>query len=109
MHHLLTDPHSKVLVFYPLRALTNDQLVSWRKLVDTAGLPRDVVAPIYGGIAMNEREHILESARIVLMTPDVCQAWLMRTLDNPTVNRFIDSLVLLVLDEAHVYESVFRE
>ena len=107
LHHLLTDPHSKVLVFYPLRALVNDQLVSWRKLVDTAGLPRDVVAPIYGGIAMNEREHILESARIVLMTPDVCQAWLMRTLDNPTVNRFIDSLVLLVLDEAHVYESVF--
>ena len=26
LHHLLTDPDSKVLVFYPLRALTNDQV-----------------------------------------------------------------------------------
>ena len=107
LHHLLTDPDSKVLVFYPLRALTNDQLVSWRRLAETAGLDQEVVARIYGGVPMSEREQIMERSRIVLMTPDVCQAWLMRTLDNPIVSRFIDSLVLLVLDEAHVYESVF--
>ena len=107
LHHLLTDPDGKVLVFYPLRALTNDQLVSWRRLAETAGLDQEVVARIYGGVPMSEREQIMERSRIVLMTPDVCQAWLMRTLDNPIVSRFIDSLVLLVLDEAHVYESVF--
>ena len=107
LHQLLTDPASKVLVFYPLRALTNDQLVSWLKLAESAGLQPDVVARIYGGVPMIEREQIIERSRIVLMTPDVCQSWLMRTLDNPAVSRFVDSLVLLVLDEAHVYESVF--
>ena len=56
---------------------------------------------------MNEREQIIEQARVVLMTPDVCQAWLMRTLATQPVNRFLDALTLLVLDEAHVYESVF--
>ena len=47
LHHLLTDPDSKVLVFYPLRALTNDQLVSWLRLAETAGLNQEVVARIY--------------------------------------------------------------
>ena len=109
LHRLLTDPDSKVLVFYPLRALTNDQLVGWRRLAELAGLQSEAVGRIYGGsgVAISEREQIIERSRVVLMTPDVCQAWLMRTLGSPQVNRFIASLDLLVLDEAHVYESVF--
>lgn len=106
LHLLLTDPGSKVLVFYPLRALTNDQLNSWRRLVKTAGLEQNSVGLIYGGVPMAEGEQTLERSRIVLMTPDVCQARLMRTVSNPTVKKFIESLSLLILDEAHVYESV---
>ena len=109
LHCLLTDPDCKILVFYPLRALINDQLVSWRELAESAGLGPEAVELIYGGVSgvsMSERESIIERSRIVLMTPDVCQAWLMRTVGNATVNRFIDSLAVLVLDEAHVYESV---
>ena len=107
LHRLLTDHESKVLVFYPLIALTNDQLDSWQKIAKSAGLKPDAVGRIYGGVSMSEREQILERSRVVLMTPDVCQAWLMRNLGSSSVNRFIDSLDLLVLDEAHVYESVF--
>ena len=106
LHLLLTDPGSKVLVFYPLRALTNDQLISWQRLAETAGLRRESVGRIYGGVPMAEGEQTLERSRIVLMTPDVCQARLMRTVSNPTVKKFIESLSLLILDEAHVYESV---
>lgn len=109
LHLLLTDPGSKVLVFYPLRALTNDQLNSWKRLAETSGLGRDSVGRIYGGVGgvpMAEREKIIERSRIVLMTPDVCQAWLMRTVSKPKVKKFIESLSLLILDEAHVYESV---
>ncbi len=106
LHLLLTDPGSKVLVFYPLRALSNDQLNSWQRLAKTSGLEQNSVGLIYGGVPMAEREQIIERSRIVLMTPDVCQAWLMRTVGNPTVKKFIESLSLLILDEAHVYESV---
>ncbi len=106
LHCLQTDPDSKVLVLYPLRALTNDQSVRWQELAKSAGLEFGAVGRIYGGVSMEERESIIERSRIVLMTPDVCQAWLMRTLDNPSVSRFINSLKLLILDEAHVYESV---
>ena len=107
LHRLLAEPDSKVLVFYPLRALANDQLVSWQNLAESAKLGTDAVGRIYGGVDIRERERIIEHSRVVLMTPDVCQAWLMRTLGTPLVNKFIDSLALLVLDEAHVYESVF--
>ena len=106
LHLLLTDPGSKVLVFYPLRALANDQLNSWQRLAKAAGLEQDSVGLIYGGVPMAEGEQTLERSRIVLMTPDVCQARLMRTVSNPTVKKFIESLSLLILDEAHVYESV---
>ena len=107
LHLLLTEPGSRALVFYPLRALTADQLASWRRIVATLGMQPHEVDIIYGGIPAERREQILEQARIVLMTPDVCQAWFMRTLDNAVVRRFLDALALLVLDEAHVYESVF--
>lgn len=106
LHLLLTDPGSKVLVFYPLRALTSDQLTSWQRLAEISGLEQDSVGLIYGGVPMAEGEQIIERSRIVLMTPDVCQARLMRTVSNPTVKKFIESLALLILDEAHVYESV---
>ncbi len=107
LHRLLTDQNSKVLVFYPLRALTADQLVSWKRIVQSVGLPPEAVDLIYGGVPMERREQILEQARVVLMTPDVCQAWFMRSIGTAPVRRFLEGLTLLILDEAHVYESVF--
>ena len=107
LHKLIGAQENRVLVLYPLRALANDQEISWKNLARKAGLGASAVDRIYGGVSMEERERIVNQARIVLMTPDVCHAWLMRKLDDVNVQQFIKSLVLLVLDEAHVYESVF--
>ena len=107
LHLLLTNPESRVLVFYPLRALTADQLVSWRRVAAIVGLPEGIVDLIYGGVSRERREQILNQARVVLMTPDVCQAWFMRNLSNREVSNFLAALKLVILDEAHVYESVF--
>ena len=107
LHRLFTEPDSKILALYPLRALANDQWNSWRRVANSAGL-YDQVGRIDGSVRpISKRPGILENSRIVLMTPDVCQAWLLRTLGSPETNRFIGSLALLVLDEAHAYESVF--
>ncbi len=105
-HRLIAEPNSTVLAFYPLRALANDQFNSWRRVANLAGI-HGMVGRIDRSVPVNERNQILESCRIILMTPDVCQAWLMRTLGSPETNKFIGSLELLVLDEAHAYESVF--
>ena len=107
LDRILRDRATKVLVFYPLKALASDQFARWRKLAVDLGLGPESVAKIDGDVLPVERTKLMESANIVLMTPDVCQAWLMRSVGSASVRRFLDNLALLVLDEAHVYESVF--
>lgn len=107
-HRILEDSRAKVLVFYPLKALASDQHARWRALAASLGLNPEWVVRIDGDMRlMEERNNALNQGRVVLMTPDVCQAWLMRAVGSSIVRRFLEGLALLVLDEAHVYESVF--
>lgn len=104
---LQSDDEAKVLVFYPLKALAADQDVSWRRILRMAELPADWIASITGDVPMPDRKAALEKARIIIATPDVCHAWLMRNLASPDCRRFLASLDLLIVDEAHVLEAVF--
>jgi len=101
------DPDSRILVLYPLKALVADQLESWRRIAPLCGFSPDVVGRIDGDVDKDERTKILESARIVVATPDVIHAWLMAKLAQPAHKRFLSRLRLVVVDEAHVLESVF--
>ena len=106
-HKILLDPSSRVVVFYPQRALVEDQLRGWRSMARSLGLDGDVVGRIDGSVAVSEREGILQLAKVVIMTPDVCQAWMMSRLALPVVKKFVGSLSTLVMDEAHTLEGVF--
>lgn len=106
-HLLLSDDSARVLVFYPQKALAADQYARWVRLIEAANLPTSTIARIDGDMHMGDRLAALDRARLVLMTPDACQAWLMRNVASPVIRRFIGNLRLFVLDEAHVYESVF--
>ena len=106
-HKVLLDPSSRVVVFYPLRALVADQLRGWREMARALGLDGNIVGQIDGSVPTRDREDVLEKARIVVMTPDVCQAWLMSRLAMPVIRTFVGSLSTLVMDEAHTLEGVF--
>ncbi len=107
LHKILLDPSSKVVVFYPLRALVADQLRGWREMCRGLGFEEDVVGRIDGSVSTSDRDDILQQSRILIMTPDVCQAWLMSRLAMPAIKGFIGSLSTLVMDEAHTLEGVF--
>ncbi|MCC0074789.1 MAG: DEAD/DEAH box helicase [Rhodobacter sp.] len=107
IRRLTADPASRVLVIYPLKALASDQYGRWKSLAQSIGVEESIVGRIDGNVPMQERDAILASARILLMTPDVCHAWLMRNVGSGPVRRFLEGLTLLVLDEAHIYESAF--
>lgn len=107
IRRLSSDPSSRVLVIYPLKALASDQFGRWRRLINSIGLDESIVGCIDGNVPTQERDTILANARILLMTPDVCHAWLMRNVGSGPVRRFLDGLSLVVLDEAHIYESAF--
>ena len=101
------NPDATAIVFDPLRALAEDQLASWREAAKTCGLPPESIVKIDGSIPISERAGRLEKASVAIMTPDVCHAWLMRNTASDTVRRFVARLGTVVLDEAHVYDSVF--
>lgn len=106
-HQLTRDPSSKVVVFYPLRALVSDQLRGWTRMAKALGFEEAEIGRIDGTVPMGERIPILQKARVVAMTPDVCHAWLMSNLPMPAIRTFLRSLTTLIIDEAHTMEGVF--
>jgi DEAD/DEAH box helicase domain-containing protein len=103
-HLLLEDPKARVLALYPARALIQDQLAKWNAMFSPLDL---AVGYIDGGVMVSARAGILAASHVILMTPDVAHAWLLGNASSPAIARFLSRLLLLVLDEAHVYEGVF--
>ena len=103
----LLEGDGVAIVIYPLKALLSDQLSRWRQMAQELGLPANTVAELHGDIRMDERHDALQNARIVAITPDLLQAWFMRQVSSPLFKQFLGKLRFLVIDEAHVYESVF--
>ena len=108
IHKMLLNPDSRVVVFYPLRALVEDQLRGWRDMARAMGLDPNIIGRIDGTVRpFQKREEVLRTARIIVMTPDVCQAWLMSRLAMPLIRTFVGAISTLVMDEAHTLEGVF--
>jgi DEAD/DEAH box helicase domain-containing protein len=103
----LLEADGVAIVIYPLKALLSDQLSRWRQMAQELGLPANTVAELHGDIRMDERHDALQNARIVAITPDLLQAWFMRQVSAPLFKQFLARLRFLVIDEAHIYESVF--
>ena len=106
-HKVLLDPENRVLVFYPLKALAADQIRGWQAMAHALGLDDGSIGRIDGSVPFQNREDILHRARIVVMTPDVCHAWLMSRLALPVIKDFVRALSTVVMDEAHTLEGVF--
>lgn len=103
-HNVKSNPRSRVLALYPAKALIQDQLTKWRRILEHFGMEPGYID---GAIPTDQRPAILASHRVMLMTPDVAHAWLMSHLDQRDVRDFLSNLHLLILDEAHVYDGVF--
>lgn len=107
LHKSIVDPTAKTVVFYPQKALIEDQMRGWLLMTRSLGLSDDIIGRIDGSVRLPLREEILRKSRIIVMTPDVCQAWMMSRLAMPSVRDFVGSLEVLVMDEAHELEGVF--
>ena len=104
---LAQNDEATVIVFYPLKALAGDQLTAWRRVVEFAGIPDSIVAKIDGDVRRAERTDMLRKARVILLSPDVCQAWLLADISNPVHREFVARIALIVVDEAHVLDGIF--
>src|SRR5262249_10602694 len=101
---LLRDRFAKVVALYPAKALIQDQIEKWRSVLDPFGIRFGFID---GTVPVERRAEILSSSRVLLMTPDVMNSWLMGRVGERQVRDFLRGLRLLILDEAHVYDGVF--
>lgn len=107
LRRLIDDPDATILALYPAKALTSDQMERWREAFRYADLDEDLVVEIQGDIPPAERDELLKRARLIVATEDIVHAWLMRMTAVPATQRFLRSLQLVIIDEAHNLEGVF--
>ena len=103
LHH---DPQAATLVLYPAKALANDQLLRWKHAATTAALSPDCIKQITGDVPVRQRQQLLAAGSVVIMTPGVVHAWLLRSAHTAPVAAFLRRRRLAITDEAHVYEDV---
>lgn len=96
---------SKVLAVYSAKALNRQQEERWRStdfhIGKIDGDDRDT----------DRRIETLRNSDIVVMTPDVIHAFLMRNVNNnrygEAIRQFISNVDLIIIDEIHLYRGVF--
>jgi DEAD/DEAH box helicase domain-containing protein len=103
-HLLKKESCGRVVAFYPVRALIQDQLEKWKRMLDSLKFS---VGFVDGSVDRLDRAHILLDNQVVLMTPDVAHAWFMSSLGEESMRLVRRNVRLIVLDEAHVYDGVF--
>ena len=102
--HLLKSKGKTILALYPAKALLHDQKLKWEQSTKGTNLK---VSVIDGGVEISQRISLLQNSHIVLMTPDVLHAWLMSKLDQTEISKFLATLDMVILDEAHIYDGIF--
>lgn len=106
---LARNNKSKILCLYPLRALASEQVERWKSSLRFAikDINDQTVSRIDGSVPVRSRNPILQASHVVGMTPDVMHAWLLPNCGEDAVRRFLSSLSLVIIDEAHSYSGVF--
>lgn len=101
---LLTDDSATVLLFFPTKALAQDQCAELNALLEAAGL--DEQSHVYDGDTPSDlRRKIRDSCRVILTNPDMLHASILPNADK--WGSFLRNLRFVVVDEMHVYRGVF--
>ncbi|KAI9021909.1 hypothetical protein DFJ74DRAFT_104594 [Hyaloraphidium curvatum] len=110
------DPGFRALLVFPTKALAQDQLRSMRQLIFAHPVLRDemernpwIVRTYDGDTKEEDRKEIRRHSRIVLTNPDMIHVAMLSGPDCGAGqwDPFFASVGLVVLDELHVYSSVF--
>lgn len=103
LSRLLDDKNSTALYIYPLKALSQDQLVKLRELEEVLGL--SFRPEIYDGDTPGQlRQRIRAEAKIILTNPYGLHQYLPW---HHKWSKFLKNLKFVVIDEAHHYRGIF--
>ena len=98
----VSEPAARCLYLFPTKSLAQDQLGRLEAL--TPG-PEVRVGTYDGDTPKNQRSSLRKLAHILLTNPDMLHVGILPGHENWA--KFLKSLRLIVIDEAHVYRGVF--
>lgn len=104
--HVLEETDGVIIAVYPLKALASEQEERWKSAIESAAINVQV-GRIDGSVPMPERLQLIANCRVLIMTPDIIHAWLLRKLSENSIAAFISRIKLVIVDEAHSYTGVF--
>lgn len=104
---LLDDLEATTLCLYPTKALAQDQLRSFRALLDEVeGLGDAVLAGTYDGdTSGHTRRKLRDRGQVLLSNPDMLHRGILPY--HGRWVRFLERLRYVVIDEAHTYRGIF--
>ncbi len=107
LNRCLEQPAARALYLFPIKALEQDQLGSFRELAAACGAGDRVAAEIYDGdTPSHRREKIRRNPpSIVITNPDMLHLGMLA--HHPSWEAFLRDLEFIVLDEVHTYRGVF--
>lgn len=101
MEALAKNPKGKILAVYPMKALNRQQLERWKD----SGL---IIGQIDGSVKTSDRLQRIKESDVLVMTPDVVHAFLLGRINYyPEIGAFIKNLVMVIIDELHLYKGLF--
>ncbi len=98
------DPAARALYLFPTKALSQDQLASFRELAAAAEM--DVAAGVYDGDTPGAiRSNIRSAGQVVVTNPDMLHSAILP--HHTKWFQLFEQLRYIVVDEAHTYRGIF--
>jgi len=98
------DPAARALYLFPTKALSQDQLASFRELATAAEM--DVAAGVYDGDTPGPiRTNIRSAGQVVVTNPDMLHSAILP--HHTKWFQLFEQLRYIVVDEAHTYRGIF--
>lgn len=105
LNRQINEGGSTALLLFPTKALTNDQLNSFKTFAQI--LTSETIKPVVydGDTPSSQRSAIRKSATILMTNPDMLHQGILP--HHTAWARFFSNLRYIVIDEAHIYRGVF--
>src|SRR6187397_574216 len=104
MQSILDDPAARALYMFPTKALSQDQLASFRELAQAAEI--EIAAGVYDGdTPVPIRNNIRSAGQVVVTNPDMLHSAILP--HHTKWFQLFEQLKVIVIDELHTYRGVF--
>ncbi len=105
IERIIKDPQSTALYIFPLKALAQDQLISFNQL--SSNISKHIKADIYDGDTDPDKRKEIKTGKynVIFTNPDMLHFGILPY--HGAWKKFFEKLCFVVIDEIHTYRGIF--